>query len=289
MFVASKEDGLRGAPRTPAGVNMQNSISLGPRNPIGVLDTATDRLAGRVRSAQDPTSERAREGGAAAEEFESLFIAYLLKTMRETIEESGDTEGGFGKSIYTELFDQELSKAVAHRGALGISDLIDKSLSRTPNPSSQEETAIPDFRLPISAPVTSGFGVRADPFTGKARFHKGVDLGAPAGTSVPAPLAGKVLSAGNASDYGLCVVVEHAGGLKTRYAHLGSIRVVPGDSIAAGEIIGSVGNTGRSSGAHLHFEVLKDGKAVDPVTSGVAQSERGATRDADRARGGFGT
>jgi murein DD-endopeptidase MepM/ murein hydrolase activator NlpD len=113
--------------------------------------------------------------------------------------------------------------------------------------------------------VTSAFGWRPDPFTGEGRFHKGVDVRAAYGQQIPAVANGKVVSAGPAGGYGLSVVIEHGSGIRTRYAHLSEVSVKAGDVVERGQEIGRVGQSGRSTGPHLHFEVLADGRPVDPV------------------------
>jgi murein DD-endopeptidase MepM/ murein hydrolase activator NlpD len=124
-----------------------------------------------------------------------------------------------------------------------------------------EDAAVP---LPVSLPVTSHYGWRSDPFTGRSKFHGGVDVAAAYGTAVPSVAAGRVVEAGERGGYGLTVVVEHGPGLATRYAHLSASLVREGDTVAVGQPLGRVGTSGRSTGPHLHFEVVKDGQRVDP-------------------------
>ena len=237
-----------------------------------------------------------------AEEFEAVFIGQLLKIMRETIEESGLEGGGFGKTIYTELFDQEIALSMAKRGALGIGDIIYRSMtdneavidpesfaaasspgsgSFRPTPEKSNDLPLADATearneisipiLPVNAPVSSAFGMRSDPFTGKPQFHKGMDLAAPAGTPVVAALPGKVTSVGYEPGYGNNVVVEHGDGLRTRYGHLASINVKVGDMVTSDDTLGKVGSTGRSTGAHLHFEVTRMGRPIDPAEASAFQ------------------
>jgi murein DD-endopeptidase MepM/ murein hydrolase activator NlpD/Rod binding domain-containing protein len=117
-----------------------------------------------------------------------------------------------------------------------------------------------------SAAVTSAYGWRPDPFNGTATFHSGVDLRAEEGDPVASTGAGTVVFSGTDGGYGTSVVVEHANGLTTRYAHLSAALVNPGDLVEDGGIIGRVGQTGRATGPHLHYEVRVDGRAVDPLT-----------------------
>lgn len=110
------------------------------------------------------------------------------------------------------------------------------------------------FPLAIDAPITSSFGWRIHPITGDRRFHDGVDFGAPEGTPVLAAAAGQVQSAGWMGGYGLTVVVDHGSSQQTLYAHLSKIVVEPGQRVEGGALLGQVGNTGNSTGPHLHFE-----------------------------------
>lgn len=277
---------------------MQNTGIIGlPVSPYADgLNRAGEQLRSRISAAQSTTGQaRDVELKKAASEFEALFVSYLLKVMRETIEESGLTDGGFGKTVYTELFDEEMSRTVARQGPLGLSNLVLRGIAREgaetpggvgsktggeilgPAPGRNEvpgshsendtETGVPDFFLPVHAPVSSVFGIRSDPFSHKARFHKGIDLAAPAGTSVRAAMGGRVVYAGNEHGYGNTVVIRHGNELETRYAHLGRTDVRVGDVVREEEVIGSVGSTGRSTGPHLHFEVIRLGAAVDPVAA----------------------
>ncbi|AEM79754.1 M23 family metallopeptidase [Thermoanaerobacter wiegelii] len=113
--------------------------------------------------------------------------------------------------------------------------------------------------------ITSGFGPRIDPVYGVERLHAGVDIGAPAGTPVRAALDGEVAYAGWNDGYGLVVFIWHNSNLETRYAHLSSIAVKQRQIVRAGDVIGYVGSTGKSTGPHLHFEVRIGGKAVNPL------------------------
>lgn len=113
--------------------------------------------------------------------------------------------------------------------------------------------------------VSSGYGYRIHPILRSVRFHSGIDLARPAGTRVLAATAGIVRRAGWAAGYGLMVTVDHGGGIETRYAHLSSVAVGPGQRLGKGDLIGQVGSTGRSTGPHLHYEVRRNGRAVSPV------------------------
>jgi murein DD-endopeptidase MepM/ murein hydrolase activator NlpD len=280
---------------------MTDSLLLNTLNqiPTDALTSSGNRLADKIHAAQSETGAKQKsELKKAAQDFEAVFIAHMLKVMRETIEESGLLEGGFGKSIYTEMFDQEVSQNLAKRGTLGISNIIYQKLaanideegsrntaqpsgtvpagksavpslpsSQNREASSNQEYEITELQLPVQAPISSAFGIRKDPFSHQAQFHKGLDLAAPEGMNVVPALSGTVVSAGYASGYGNTVVIQHAGGLQTRYGHLGTINVKAGDSITSQDVLGTVGSTGRSTGPHLHFEIIRMGRPVDPLTS----------------------
>ena len=118
---------------------------------------------------------------------------------------------------------------------------------------------------PVHGEVTSAFGWRRDPFTNKMKFHQGVDLRAAYGQEVQAASKGIVVFSGDQGGYGTSVVVEHADGTRTRYAHLSATLVRKGDQVGAGEPVGRAGRSGRATGTHLHFEVIgRDGRRMEP-------------------------
>jgi murein DD-endopeptidase MepM/ murein hydrolase activator NlpD len=112
--------------------------------------------------------------------------------------------------------------------------------------------------------ITSGFGYRSDPFAGSAAFHAGLDFKGPTGAPIYSAANGKVVFVGQRPGYGNCVDVDHGNGLRTRYAHMSAFRTKVGQSVMAGQMIGAVGSTGRSTGPHLHFEVRLHGRPVNP-------------------------
>ena len=113
--------------------------------------------------------------------------------------------------------------------------------------------------------LTSSVGNRSDPVTGNADFHRGLDIAGEKGQPVYATAAGKVASGGYSGDYGNLIVIDHGFGLETRYGHLLSYRVHVGDKVKRGDQIGQVGATGRATGYHLHYEVLANGKLLNPL------------------------
>ncbi len=118
---------------------------------------------------------------------------------------------------------------------------------------------------PVDGPIGSGFGFRLDPFTGRGALHTGLDFPAPGGTPIVAAAGGVVLSADTHPAYGQTVELDHGNGLVTRYAHASKLLVRAGDLVKRGQRIALVGSTGRSTGPHLHFEVLVEGAPQNPA------------------------
>jgi murein DD-endopeptidase MepM/ murein hydrolase activator NlpD len=145
--------------------------------------------------------------------------------------------------------------------------LLEQRLAQVSDAATLENLAL--MRLPTRLPVdgaelTSAFGNRDDPFTGRRAFHSGFDFAAAAGTAIHAAAGGKVVFAGVRPDFGWVVEIDHGNGLSTRYAHASRLLVQAGALVMPGETIATAGSSGRSTGPHLHFEVLRNGAATDP-------------------------
>jgi murein DD-endopeptidase MepM/ murein hydrolase activator NlpD len=225
---------------------------------------------------------------SATQEFEALFLGYLLKVMRSTVDPA-EPESSLGKDIYLELFDNEIALNIARTRGLGIGDMIYRQLAEensadipvkpaaplrvSPEPATP---ALPDDEAPqqhssrvtpsypVSGRLTSRYGPRTDPFTGRLRLHRGIDIAAPAGTPFHAASPGTVVFAGLLSDYGNTVIVEDPDGNRTLYGHAARVLVRAGDTVDAQQPLGFVGSTGRSTGPHLHFEAQVGNQPVDP-------------------------
>jgi murein DD-endopeptidase MepM/ murein hydrolase activator NlpD len=120
------------------------------------------------------------------------------------------------------------------------------------------------LRWPVRGPLNSRFGMRPSPWTGEHEFHRGLDISAHRGTPVLAPASGTVFFAGNGGEYGTTLILDHGRDLRSLYGHLQEIRVKQGERIERGQLIALTGNTGRTSGPHLHYEIQIHGQAVDP-------------------------
>ena len=135
------------------------------------------------------------------------------------------------------------------------------------SPEARDKTnAFAEFDLPVAGEITGRYGYRVDPKTKRSEsFHKGIDIAAPAGVPVKASAGGIVQTAGYMRNgYGNLVVIEHERELSTYYGHLSEIRVIAGQRVAKGDVIGTLGSSGNATGPHLHFEVRSGGTAYDP-------------------------
>ncbi len=120
-------------------------------------------------------------------------------------------------------------------------------------------------KWPVIGYISSGFGYRTSPFTGKREFHRGIDISVRSGTPVKAPADGIVTTIAHGHGYGLSIIIKHGYGIKTRYAHLKKVFVKKGQFVRRGSVIALAGNSGRSTGPHLHYEVLLNRIAMNPL------------------------
>ena len=189
----------------------------------------------------------------------------------------GATAGG-GAAQEVESRDIELAQPTTTQGvplaygarpgpsSVGAVPRFDRADATADLGSTDHDHAAPDRSLtqPPAGVVTSGFGWRTDPINGRQRFHTGADVRMAYGEEVSTAASGRVRFAGDRAGYGLTVEVDHGNGYETRYAHLSSASVKPGDVVDAGSVIARSGNSGRSTGPHLHVELLRHGQALDP-------------------------
>jgi murein DD-endopeptidase MepM/ murein hydrolase activator NlpD len=229
-----------------------------------------------------------------------MLLLQMLREMRKSgsWQDEDEEKSGFGAETLFDTIDMELASYLTKsQGGFGL----EKSLVKQVSGSSAVENAVParlpSLDLPVSpgsqgpgprtisdSPArgavssdpaigdrveTSPFGWRRDPFSGATAYHRGVDLRAAYGETIGAAEAGTVVFAGEQGGYGQTVVVEHAGGVRTRYAHLSSVTTAAGAEVKAGEAIGRAGRSGRATGTHLHFEVTQNGRPVDPHSFGA--------------------
>lgn len=234
--------------------------------------TVQSLLAGRAITAAGSTSgtiDRSKVKELATQ-FEAMLLSQMLKGLQTSMMDGEESTDGFKTGPLGDVMTQELGLALSRAGGFGLGTMLSGAMSRMPGLGVEEPVAAAtDAATPapyVPAPrVSSPFGWRSDPIAGGARFHKGIDLPMPSGSEVRTPADGRVVSVGEQPGYGLTVVVDHGSGLESRYAHLSSTDVRPGDTVRSGGLIARSGNSGRSTGPHLHLEVTVNGQAVDPL------------------------
>jgi murein DD-endopeptidase MepM/ murein hydrolase activator NlpD len=168
---------------------------------------------------------------------------------------------------------------IANKFGVALNDLLDWNNLETSVIVPGQELFIPNARLsemernrvfgrlfiyPTRGRITDRFGMRRDPFTGMRRFHNGVDLAGPVGTPVIASMSGRVAMLGYNPTYGKYLILTHPEGFQTLYGHLSAFRVQKGQAVQQGQRIADMGNTGYSTGSHLHFSIFHRGEPIDP-------------------------
>jgi len=236
---------------------------------------AAAKPAGAAAGPDRTARERQREQlTRIAQEFESMLLVQVLRDMRRagSWEDGDDAVKGFGAQIMGDTIDVELAGHLARAKGLGLATQLLQSMERmdgvNPPAAVTGEPAggpQPAHDADPGLTLTSAFGWRKDPFTGREKFHNGIDLAAVYGQDVQAARAGRVAFSGAQGGYGTTVVIEHADGTRSRYAHLSATLVAPGTMVTAGQLVGRAGSSGRATGTHLHFEVTgADGQPLSP-------------------------
>lgn len=225
-----------------------------------------------------PTSDvgtRALDQKEALSDFSAYFVRQLLSAAH--VGEGLGMGEGAGASQYGDMVRDALADAMAKGDSLGLEAELGEALGQPRGTAMVDAMRAShalrnvgdrDLRLssaPVRGTVSSDFGDRVHPITRQRHLHEGLDLAAARGTPVVGAGAGIVVRAEEVGHYGNLVVVDHGDGLETRYAHLDSIQVKPGDHIGAGQPLGTVGDTGRTTGPHLHFEVRRHGRPENPL------------------------
>jgi murein DD-endopeptidase MepM/ murein hydrolase activator NlpD len=250
---------------SPPDSMMQPTAALDPDHPAGqALANHVGSLAGRLSRLEGeaaalgkrigvevaPATETSRQDAAKPAGGPFLPVAGLaaLPTSYGLPEQSNALDLGRIESQIALL-------------EVGLSRLADAVAER------EVETLAYPYRLPVAGQgsrVSSTYGVRHDPFTGRLARHTGLDIPAPHGTPILASGGGRVVSAGYKGAYGRAVVIDHGDGLSTLYGHASKLLVSAGDVVMPNQQIALVGSTGRSTGPHLHFEVIRHGVRVEP-------------------------
>jgi murein DD-endopeptidase MepM/ murein hydrolase activator NlpD len=234
-------DGQRGPATTDALIAFQQRVGLVPD---GIAGRRTKRALGHL--GRPDLGTRPLSAGAMGWDVAELQFRLAWH--------------GFPSGSFDGVFGGRLEAAVRRFQRFSRLPVIGVAGPRTMAALGQRRPTSPlRLQAPVEAPIGDGFGPRGN------AFHAGIDFIAPAGTAVGSARAGRVTWAGPRGSFGNAVVVAHGSGVRTLYAHLAHVDVTVSERVAAGELIGLVGSTGRSTGPHLHFEVRLRGAAVDPV------------------------
>lgn len=203
-----------------------------------------------------------------AREFEAMLVAQMMSAMRKTVGESDLLPASPHRKVFDGAFDQQLARTLVEEGGLGLAESLAAQLRRN---AEFAEAPVGDVRRVVDGRISSGYGTRTDPLTGKQHFHAGIDVAAPAGSEIRSARDGVVVYAGERGAAGKMIEVRHADGSVTAYAHAESLLRKRGDTVRAGEAIATVGSTGRSTGPHLHFSVRQGGRTVEPTAWLIAE------------------
>lgn len=227
----------------------------------------------------------------AARQLEGVFVKLMFEEMAKTVGDAGLFPKAPGSDMYEQWFRGAVAEQWTAAGGTGLGDDIAASLG-----ASERNTGLGELRSalraasgkvealderresrspvdaapktvqwPVPGAISSGFGPRQHPVSGHADDHRGVDIAVPVGTPVRVPYAGRVHEVGESSALGRYVVVEHEGGYRSVFGHLSEAPLRVGEPVRAGDVVAKSGNTGRSTGPHLHYGLYRNGRAVDPT------------------------
>lgn len=254
------------------GTNLQEPwLDSDDLNETAIRLTLLDAAAGRDRDVLDRlrTLEAERQSQAA----EAARLRDEASGLRQAVEEElAELEQwhrlrqDLKAEVQVRIDEWERAAAQRSQDALDMTALIRRTQVELLGLDLGDPAAasVQGFIAPIDAEIGSRFGMRRHPIFRVRRMHNGVDYGAPTGTPIWASKTGTVIFAGWKGGYGNTVVIHHAGGVSTLYAHMSKLMVEDGSYVTQGEVIGLVGSTGWSTGPHLHFEVRRNGDPADP-------------------------
>ena len=266
LYMTDELDALSFALGTSSFTDIIDNLEL-----LGRIGRQDQRIAARVKQARDGVREARRKTRAARVEAarveavaasaaaeQQAVVSRLVASRDALVAARRDTSTALAsieedrESVLEEI-------AALEEQSAELADRIRLSQQQSSTPPIVPPTGSGLLGWPVSGPVTSGFGPRW------GRMHEGIDIAVGTGTPVRAAGAGTVIYAGWLGGYGNLVVVDHGGGLSTAYAHNSSFASSLGQAVSAGEVVAYSGNTGNSSGPHVHFEVRVNGSAVDPL------------------------
>jgi murein DD-endopeptidase MepM/ murein hydrolase activator NlpD len=222
---------------------------------------ATGQLTGQIQSLEDVIDDLGQRATLAPEQARAIQKLPAVVKSRAT---GGVTEANRAiTDVVASLPSPEDTFGVLRVLLQGLESRLD--YVRNNLEKRQELAAATPSIWPAHGWLSGTFGGRRDPFTGLPGFHQGIDISTDRGQPVYATADGTVASAGRAGEYGNLIVLSHAFGLSTRYGHLSRFNVGVGQTIKRGDVIGYVGSTGRSTGSHLHYEILVNGRLINPL------------------------
>lgn len=222
---------------------------------------ATEQLAGQIMALQTAMSDLGAKAALDPSLQESMD---KLPAMVKNRAMGGPTAANAALALVTPgLSSPENTFGLLKDLLTGLEDRL-QSVRTNVDKRNQLAAATPSI-WPTHGWLSSSMGNRADPLTGEKDFHPGLDISADKGDPVYATADGKITNAAAAGNYGNLVVVDHGYGLETRYGHLSAFKVKNGQSVKRGDLIGLVGSTGRTTGAHLHYEVRANGRILNPL------------------------
>ena len=229
----------------------------------------------------DPSELKNEKSVEAAQQFESYLIEMMIREMRKTLPKGGVFDSEL-MSTFNSMFDKAMADDIAQGEGMGFTEALLRSWGIEGEKGRQviqarralhhlrhvhdhdHDTPTLAGQFPVKGHLTSRFGRRRHPITGKHSHHKGIDIAAPTGADIQPIRGGMVTIAGNRGGFGKVVVIDHGDGWTSTYAHCSQLNVKAGQHVSADEIIAQVGSTGQSTGPHLHFEIHHQGKALDP-------------------------
>jgi murein DD-endopeptidase MepM/ murein hydrolase activator NlpD len=233
---------------SPRPTNLAKSAPGGLNGILGRLEHALDRVDTRQTASLNAMEE---SYDSKTRRMRGVLAELGLGLGKPTADGVGGPFVPFKLSSHATAFEKQVYRIQVARAQV---DRLTKTLATVP------------IRKPVTGEIdmSSGFGMRIDPFLGRPAMHTGLDFRGEIGDAIRATAGGVVVSAGWSGGYGRMVEIEHGHGLSTRYGHLSEIDVRVGQAVKTGQIVGRLGSTGRSTGPHLHYETRVEGDAVDP-------------------------
>ena len=250
------------APILPPQAARAAQPSQNPNQPLRITGTVGTDLTQSLKAAGVPEAQGRAYVRAIASAID-LNGGLSGADRVDLVIEHNHENGGLGELVYAGL-------ARAGRSDVELMKWTDGKHTRWVD--AQTLGASQGMEMPVAGRISSGFGERFHPILHTMRMHDGVDLAAAWGTPIVAAADGRVASAGWRGGYGRAVQIVHSGGIETLYGHMSRIAAQPGEAVRQGQVIGYVGASGLATGPHLHYEVHKDGRLVNPLSVNMVQS-----------------